>query len=298
MPHVDDYEFNKDVEVAGYWIDKYPVSYDDFNIFLTSTNRITTADKFGDSYVFLPFTKKINKCLQIEEKHEQVQWWAIVKDVNPTSPWGKLCDGDSEAGLDLNNHPVTHVSYYDALAYCSWRSSYDSLDDSQEYSGLEYETRLPTEVEWDVAARGGKNGRVYPWGNKELTKDGEYRANYYQGTFPETNTALDGWEGTNPRGAYGAQNAYGVEDMIGNVWEWTDTPWLTSGRYNTVEEYDLLTIEQREEMRIEAPDYVKKGGSYLCHRSYCYRYRSAARSKNTVDTTAGNLGFRCARVKI
>lgn len=137
--------------------------------------------------------------------------------------------------------PVTHVSYLDAEKFCSWRSPHDSLHYGP---GV---TRLPTEAEWEAASRGGKAGRVYPWGNVEMPK-GVYRANYFQGEFPDTNDGLDGHIGLSPRGAYPAQTAAGLRDMVGNVWEWTST--------------------------VGGEGRVKKGGSYLCHWTYCYRYRN------------------------
>ncbi len=157
-------------------------------------------------------------------------------------------------GSDLDgrwNHPVVHVSWHDASAYCAWTG-----------------VRLPTEVEWEYAARGGLEGARYPWGD-ELTPDGEYHCNIWQGVFPAHNTAEDGYVGTAPVDAFPA-NGYGLHNVSGNVWEWCADRFDSTGT--------------RRAMR---------GGSYLCHDSYCNRYRVAARNANTPDSSSGNLGFRC-----
>ena len=155
-----------------------------------------------------------------------------------------------------------------AQAFCAW-------------SG----TRLPTEAEWEYAAAGGLQSAVFPWGD-ELEPDGEHRMNVFQGKFPAENTAADGWVGTAPVDTF-APNGYGLYNMTGNVWEWC-ADWFDPGYYG-----------RSPRRNPPGPDRgthrVMRGGSYLCHRSYCYRYRVAARSANTPDSATGNLGFRCAR---
>jgi sulfatase modifying factor 1 len=157
------------------------------------------------------------------------------------------------------NHPVLHVSYNDASAYCEWRNK-----------------RLPTEAEWEVACRGGKKGRLFPWGNKEMPKN-EHRMNIWQGdNFPDENLAEDGFVGTCPVDHF-RQNDYDLYNIVGNAWEWTSDLW------------------DKSQINSDNPERVKKGGSYMCHASYCFRYRCAARSQNTQDSSSGNLSFRCAK---
>lgn len=156
------------------------------------------------------------------------------------------------------SHPVVHVSWNDAFQFCKWKKK-----------------RLPTEIEWEVSARGGRKGKLFSWGNK-LNPKNEHWMNIWQGEFPNTNTKEDGYISTCPVHKF-RQNEYDLYNMLGNVWEYVSDVWDSSeiGKAN--------------------PNRVKKGGSYLCHKSYCYRYRCAARSSNTQDSSAGNLGFRCAK---
>lgn len=156
------------------------------------------------------------------------------------------------------DHPVVHVSWNDADSYCMWRKK-----------------RLPTEAEWEAACRGGKKRKLFPWGNK-LMPNGQHWMNIWQGEFPDSNTADDGAISTCPVDKY-RQNEFDLYNIVGNAWEWTSDPWTAADTTK------------------ENPDRVKKGGSYLCHKSYCYRYRCAARSQNSQDSSAGNLSFRCAK---
>lgn len=159
---------------------------------------------------------------------------------------------------DRLNHPVVHVSWNDALSYCNWKSK-----------------RLPTENEWEFACRGGKKRKLFPWGNKLMPND-KHWMNIWQGEFPDNNTADDGHIATNPVDKF-RQNDFDLYNIVGNAWEWTSDLWSD------------------KDVSKENRDRVKKGGSYLCHKSYCYRYRCAARSQNSQDSSAGNLSFRCAK---
>lgn len=250
-----------------FFIDRYPVSVGDFWAFVHSVpSYIPTSYEFNDTYVFqgefasLDVSESLNV---INGYSQEVPWWVNVKGVhwntppintddNPAASFVHTLSNIDPPALDRLKHPVVHVSFLDASKFCAWRNG----------------ARLPSETEWEYAARGGKEGRVYPWGNLDLTSNGDYRANYFQGTFPSQNEARDGHLFTNERGAFPPQNNYGLVDMVGNVWEWTTTDFDETNK-------------------------VKKGGSFLCEKSYCFRYRNAARSRNTPDSTASNLGFRC-----
>lgn len=249
----------RQVKVKPFLISAVAVTNRQFRQFVEETGYVTEAERFGWSYVFHLFVRPGAKVLG---SPRQVPWWKAVEGACWAQP-----EGPGSSIEDRLDHPVVHVSWNDAQAFCAW-------------SG----TRLPTEAEWEYSARGGLEQKTYPWGD-ELKPDGEHRCNIWQGKFPDVNHASDGYVGTAPVTAY-RPNGYGLYNVVGNVWEWC-ADWFTP-RYHTVTSN-------------ENPVYTKptgarsmRGGSYLCHRSYCNRYRVAARSSNTPDSSTGNCGFRVA----
>ncbi len=188
-------------------------------------------------------------------------WWCNITGANWKHPEGH--DSTLSGRMD---HPVIHISWNDAQAYCAWAGK-----------------RLPTEAEWEIAARGGLEQKKYAWGNK-LRPKGKHRCNIWQGEFPRTNTGADGYIGTAPVNSY-EPNGYGLYNVAGNVWEWC-ADWFSPTYYQ--EGHDDNSAGPSSGTGI-----VMRGGSYLCHKSYCNRYRVAARSSNTPDSSTGNLGFRC-----
>jgi formylglycine-generating enzyme len=247
-----------EVELAPFAISRCAVTNAQFGAFVEATGHRTEAETFGWSFVFAGFLPG-----ELETRAVVgAPWWRQIEGADWAHPEGP----DSSVG-DRTAHPAVHVSWNDAAAFCAW-------------SG----TRLPTEAEWEFAARGGLEQVRFPWGD-ELEPGGEHRMNVFQGTFPAHNTEADGFAGTAPVGSF-PPNGYGLHEMTGNAWEWT-ADWFDPGYY---------ARSPRTEPR--GPDAgaarVMRGGSYLCHASYCNRYRVDARSSNTPDSSTGNLGFRVA----
>lgn len=241
--------------VSPFYIDRHTVTNEEFMQFVQETGYKTEAEQFGWSFVFYHFVEK-NKAKVIQQV-PGTPWWLVVEEAYWYQPEGHGSTIDKRM-----DHPVIQVSWNDAIAFCDWAGK-----------------RLPTEAEWEFAARGGLEQKKYAWGD-ELTPNGKHHCNIWQGNFPYENTNEDGYLGTAPAQSF-PTNGFGLYNVAGNVWEWC-SDWLT----NTTREIDLM--ESHNHMA-----KVMRGGSYLCHESYCNRYRVAARSSNTPDSSTGNIGFRC-----
>ena len=249
----------REVTLPSFRISPYAVTNAQFLAFVEATGYVTEAERFGWSYVFhLLASDAVRE--RVKDVPQQVPWWLVVNG----SYWAKP-EGEDSSISDRMDHPVVHISWNDAIAFCNW-------------SG----TRLPTEAEWEYAARGGLIHRTYPWGDL-LKKDGKHMCNIWQGKFPVKNNASDGYVGTAPVDAY-EPNGYGLYNMSGNVWEWCADSFSPG--------YHRLTSNVNPLFAQETGRRSMRGGSYLCHRSYCNRYRIAARSSNTPDSSTGNCGFR------
>jgi formylglycine-generating enzyme required for sulfatase activity len=256
-----------DVQLSAYLLDATAVTNAAFATFVKATGYVTEAEELGISAVFH---------LLVEAPRSDVvgaatgtPWWAVVRGADWRHPYGA---GSSIA--DLQNHPVVQVSWNDARAYAAWAGK-----------------RLPTEAEWEHGARGGLDGARFPWGD-ELLARGAWQCNIWQGDFPRSNTAEDGWVGTAPVKSY-RDNGHGLWNMVGNVWEWCED-WFDPGAYAARAGRPVTDPRGPDSSPEAEPRRVMRGGSYLCHDSYCHRYRVAARSGTTPDSATSNIGFRCA----
>lgn len=240
------------VEMRPFAIDPFATTNRDFQIFAAQTGYITEAERFGWSLVFRGFVPRVTQDML---SPDGPSWWCRVEGACWDHP-----EGPDSGIADRLDHPVVHVAWNDAHAYAEWAGA-----------------RLPTEAEWEHAASGGRAGR-YPWGDGE-PDDTFLPCNIWQGRFPHENTAADGHAGTAPVDAY-ASNGFGLFNMAGNVWEWCADP------------FRIWSIAKAAKARNARGDRLLKGGSYLCHRSYCHRYRIAARTGVSPDSSTGHAGFR------
>ena len=275
------------VRVDAFWIDRTPVTNRQFREFVKATGYVTSAEIAPDPRdypgalpnMLRPGSLVFNPPKQpVDDMRDWSQWWAFKFGANWRRP-----SGPHSSLSGLNDHPVVHVAYSDALAYAKWAGK-----------------DVPTEAEWEFAARGGLDGSEFAWGD-EFTPGGKQMANTWQGAFPNENRKLDGYDRTSPVTAF-PPNGYGVYDMIGNVWEWTGD-WFSAR--HTADTPKACCIPENPRGGREAASYdacnpsvriprkVVKGGSHLCAPNYCRRYRPAARHAQPIDTGMSHVGFRC-----
>ncbi|HEY4136554.1 MAG TPA: formylglycine-generating enzyme family protein [Alphaproteobacteria bacterium] len=273
-----------EVKVAGFWIDRFTVTNRQFGEFVSATNYVTLAERPADAAMYpmakpemlQPSSVVFRKPRTKVDLANHYNWWSYVAGADWRHP-----RGPRTSLKGLADHPVVHVAYEDVEAYARWAGK-----------------AIPTEAEWEFAARGGLEGAEFAWG-AEFTPNGKHMANTWQGLFPLVNLRIDGHEWTSPVGSYPA-NGYGLCDMAGNVWEWTSDWYQDHGKI----EFSCCTREnprggERDASYdprlpdIRIPRKVMKGGSHLCAPSYCRRYRPAARMAQPVDTSTCHVGFRC-----
>lgn len=263
----------REITVEGFWIDRHEVSNAQFARFVQASGYITEAEKKPDPSLFpgipedtlTPGSVVFIMPTDIQRGGDVTQWWQYIPGANWRQPLGP--------GSDIHGkeyHPVVHVTYADALAYAQW-------------AGRD----LPTEAEWEYAARGGLERQTYSWGN-ELKPAESWQANIWQGTFPLANNGEDGYTGTAPVGCY-PPNRYGLHDMTGNVWEWVSDWYYPNHEYANHADPDRPGFDPRQP---GVPVRVIKGGSYLCAKNYCVRYRPAARQPQETTLSAAHIGFR------
>jgi sulfatase modifying factor 1 len=257
------------VEVGGFWIDRDPVTVAQFRRFVTKTGYVTVAERTpeaadypdADPAALVPGALVFRPARGPVDLRDFRNWWAYV----PGATWQRP-EGPASDTYTRGRHPVTQVAYEDAAAFAAWAGK-----------------SLPTEAEWEYAARGGLDGATFAWGD-EFAPGGQLLANTWQGEFPWQNLMTDGYAGSSPVGAF-PPNGYGLHDMTGNVWEWT----CSEANVHTAQHPCCAPDGAGEHI----PRRVIKGGSHLCAPNYCLRYRPAARQYEAVDTSTGHIGFRC-----
>jgi formylglycine-generating enzyme len=265
----------REVAVADLWVDEHPVTNAEFRRFVKDTGHVTVAERApdpadfpgADPRVLVPGSQVFTPTPGPVPLDDWTRWWAWVPGADWTHPLGPT---STLHGREL--HPVVHVGYEDALAYAAWAGK-----------------DLPTEAEWEHAARGGLDGQTYAWGGEFMPR-GRVMANTWHGRFPWENLRPHGFERTSPVGRF-PPNGYGLYDVAGNVWEWTRTPW-TADHARTGAPVPACCGPGHEHVG-EQDRRVMKGGSHICAPSYCHRYRPAARQGHAVRSTASHLGFRC-----
>lgn len=253
----------REVHVDAFYIDTFPVTFEAFGEFVRASGYKTEAERFGWSFVFRNQIPEGAYDQLVDDTVAGHEWWCKINGAYWARPEGPDSSLDGRA-----DYPVTHVSHADAEAYCDWAGK-----------------RLPSEAEWEYASRGGLEQNSYPWG-QELEPGGKHLCNVWQGGFPLEDSGADGYRGPCPVDAF-PPNGYGVYSITGNVWEWC-ADWFHPA-------YHVTATRSNPVGPADGAARVMKGGSFLCHSSYCNRYRVAARTSNTPDSSTTNLGFRCVR---
>jgi formylglycine-generating enzyme required for sulfatase activity len=275
------------VTIDGFWIDDGPVTNDEFARFVDATGYVTVAERVpkAEDFPGAPPENLVAGSMVFQKRTAPVDlrqcanWWAWVPGASWRHPTGPHSSVD-----DLPRHPVVHVASEDAESYARWAGK-----------------DLPTEAEWEFAARGGLEGAIFTWGDEEFP-DGQAMTNAWQGEFPWQNLLTDGYEGTSPVGSF-PPNGYGLYDMAGNVWEWTSDWYEPRGSNPAVKSCCMGSVNPRvispeksydpRQPQFRIPRKVVKGGSHLCAPNYCFRYRPAARQPQMIDTGMAHVGFRC-----
>ena len=252
----------REINLDSFYIDETTVTNFKFAEFIKDTGYKTEAEQYGWSFVFYGLLSEEDQKANYQVA-AATPWWTAVPGAQWNHPEGK--ESNINERMD---HPVVHVSWNDAQVYCKWSGK-----------------RLPTEAEWEYAARGGLVQKKFPWGD-ELIPGGEHRCNIWQGNFPDFNSLEDGFMGTAPAKSF-KPNEFGLYNVSGNVWEWCND-WFSKDFHKT-------GTRNNPHGPSNGKSKVMRGGSFLCHHSYCNRYRVAARSSNTIDSSASNIGFRCVR---
>ncbi len=282
--HMEDAQPVHQVEVRGFWMDRTDVTNEEFARFVKATGYLTIAERpldhkefpdltLGDlapgSLVFTPPSGSV-------PLNQPLAWWRFVRGANWRHPEGPNTDLRGK-----EKYPVVHVAWPDAVAYATWAGK-----------------RLPSEAEWEFAARGGRDRQQYPWGS-ELKPNGKWMANTFQGHFPDTDTAEDGHAGVAPVASY-PPNDYGLYDMAGNVWQWV-SDWYRPDYYARLSQEGSVAINPQgptdsfDPRETGVAKRVQKGGSFLCTDQYCERYITGSRGKGDPETASNHLGFRCVR---
>ena len=282
--HLEDAQPVHQVQVNGFWMDRTDVTNEQFARFVKATGYVTIAERPLDPKEFPTLGSEDlvpGAVVFTPPKHpvslsQPLVWWSFVKGANWRHP-----DGPNSDLRGKENYPVVQIAWPDALAYAKWAGK-----------------RLPTEAEWEFAARAGRDRQEYPWGN-ELNPNGKWMANTFQGHFPDDNTATDGYAGASPVASF-PPNDFGLYDMSGNVWQWV-SDWYRPDYYAQLQRQGLIAVNPQgpndsiDPQEIGIPKRVQKGGSFLCSDQYCERYINGSRGKGDPETATNHAGFRCVR---
>jgi formylglycine-generating enzyme required for sulfatase activity len=256
----------REVQLKSFWIDQATVTNSQFAKFIEATSYRTEAEEYGWSFVFEGQLSEETLKNHVQGRSQNPHWWVGIMGAKWDAP-----HGPGSSILDTQDHPVVHVSWNDAVAFANWSGK-----------------KLPTEAQWECAARGGLEQKTYPWGDDFQVKN-KPGANIWQGNFPNLNLALDGYSATAPATSL-EPNGYGLYNCVGNVWEWT-ADWYSPNWH----QLNIALAKSDPVGPAAGTGKITKGGSFMCHDSYCNRYRVSARTMSTPETSLSHTGFRLTR---